>query len=305
MHTTQPLYGGIEAGGTKWVCAVADAEGDLVAAEVFPTTTPDETITATVGFFLEHRGLSAIGVGSFGPVDLRPGSPTYGHITSTPKPGWAHTDVVSPLRAALDVPVGLDTDVNAAALGEWRRGAGRGLDTVVYMTVGTGIGVGAVVNGRLLHGLLHPEFGHVRVPRDPARDAFAGSCPFHGDCLEGLASGEAMRQRWGRRAEDLDDPAAWELEAEYLAHAVMSLTYTLSPERIIIGGGVAKHAGLMARVRARAFDLAAGYPTTPPLTDATLMDEYVVGPSLGDHAGITGAIELGKLPTISGRRGCA
>ncbi|SDM35551.1 fructokinase [Nonomuraea maritima] len=305
MHTTQPLYGGIEAGGTKWVCAVADADGDLVATDVIPTTTPDETITATVRFFREHRGLSAIGVGSFGPVDLRPGSPAYGHITSTPKPGWAHTDVVSPLRAALDVPVGLDTDVNAAALGEWRHGAGRDLDTVVYMTVGTGIGVGAVVNGRLLHGLLHPEFGHVRVPRDPARDAFAGSCPFHGDCLEGLASGEAMRQRWGRRAESLDDPAAWELEAEYLAHAVMNLTYTLSPERIIIGGGVAKHPGLMARVRARAFDLAAGYPTTPPMTDATLMDEYVVSPSLGDHAGITGAIELGRLSTISGKKGCS
>ncbi|HLU75574.1 MAG TPA: ROK family protein, partial [Nonomuraea sp.] len=237
--------------------------------------------------------LRAVGVGSFGPVDLRPDSPAYGHILATPKPGWSYTDVVSPLRMALGVPVGLDTDVNAAALGEWRRGAGRGRETVAYLTVGTGIGLGAVVNGRLLRGLLHPEFGHIRVPRDRARDAFAGSCPFHGDCLEGLASGEAMRQRWGRRAEDLDDPAVWELEAGYLAHAVVNLTYVLSPERIVIGGGVAKRPGLLSRVRARAFDLAAGYPAAPALTGRAAMDEYVVGPELGDHSGITGAIELG------------
>ncbi|GLW11323.1 fructokinase [Microtetraspora sp. NBRC 13810] len=291
--STTPLYGGIEAGGTKWVCAVADAHGHVVATGVIPTTTPRTTIAAAVRFFRDHRTLAAIGVGSFGPVDLRAGSPTYGHIMATPKPGWAHTDVVSPLRTALHVPVGLDTDVNAAALGEWRRGAGQGLETVAYMTVGTGIGLGTVANGRLLHGLLHPEFGHIRVPHDRSRDVFAGSCPFHGDCLEGLASGEAMRRRWGQRPENLDEPAVWELEAEYLAHAVMNLTYTLSPERIIIGGGVAKRAGLMARIRARAFDLAAGYPAIPALTDRSAMDDYVVGPSLGDHSGITGAIELG------------
>lgn len=293
MSATPPLYGGIEAGGTKWVCAVADAEGRIIATSVIPTTTPRTTIAGAVRFFQEHRTLTAIGVGSFGPLDLRTGSPAYGHITATPKPGWAHTDVVSPLRSALRVPVGLDTDVNAAALGEWRRGAGRGLETLAYMTVGTGIGVGAVANGRLLHGLLHPEFGHIRVPHDRIRDPFAGSCPFHGDCLEGLASGEAMRRRWGRRAEELDDPGAWELEAEYLAHAVMNLTYTLSPERIVVGGGVAKHPGLMARIRARALDLAAGYPAIPELTDPAAMDGYVVGPSLGDHSGITGAVELG------------
>lgn len=288
-----PLYGGIEAGGTKWVCAVADAGGRVLETAVIPTTTPETTIAGAVRFFRRHRTLRAVGVGSFGPVDLRPDSPAYGHILATPKPGWSHTDVVSPLRTALGVPVGLDTDVNAAALGEWRRGAGRGRETVAYLTVGTGIGLGAVVNGRLLRGLLHPEFGHIRVPRDRTRDAFAGSCPFHGDCLEGLASGEAMRQRWGRRAEDLDDPAVWELEAGYLAHAVVNLTYVLSPERIVIGGGVAKRPGLLSRVRARAFDLAAGYPAAPALTVRAAMDEYVVGPELGDHSGITGAIELG------------
>ncbi|MET8145637.1 ROK family protein [Sphaerisporangium sp. NPDC005288] len=292
MSAPPPLFGGIEAGGTKWVCAVADAGGEILATHVLATTTPEETITGAVRFFQEHRTLAAIGVGTFGPVDLRPGSPTYGHITVTPKPGWTHTDVVSPLRAALRVPVGLDTDVNAAALGEWRRGAGRGLETLAYMTVGTGIGVGAVLNGRPAHGLLHPEFGHIRIPHDRARDPFAGSCPFHGDCLEGLASGEAMRRRWGRRAEDLDDPAAWELEAEYLAYAVTTLTYALSPERIVIGGGVAKRPGLLSRIRARAFDLAAGYPAIPALTDRSAMEEYVAGPSLGDHSGIAGAVEL-------------
>jgi fructokinase len=291
--STTPLYGGIEAGGTKWVCAVADARGQVVASGVIPTTTPQTTIAGAVRFFQDHPALTAIGVGSFGPVDLRTGSSTYGHITATPKPGWAYTDVVSPLRTALHVPVGLDTDVNAAALGEWRRGAGRGLNTVAYLTVGTGIGLGAVANGRLLHGLLHPEFGHIRIPHDRTRDTFAGSCPFHGDCLEGLASGEAMRRRWGQRAEDLNDPTVWDLEAEYLAHAVMNMTYTLSPERIIIGGGVAKHAGLMAQVRARAFGLAAGYPATSAVTDPAAMDEYVVSPSLGDRSGITGAVELG------------
>ncbi|MBP2708397.1 ROK family protein [Microbispora sp. RL4-1S] len=294
MTGTAPMYGGIEAGGTKWVCAVADADGHLLATEVIPTTTPEETIPGAIGFFRRHGTPAAVGVGTFGPVDLRPGSPTYGYITSTPKPGWAHTDVVSPLREALGVPVGLDTDVNAAALGEGRRGAGSGLSTISYITVGTGIGAGALVNGRPAHGLLHPEFGHILVPHDRARDPFAGSCPYHGDCLEGLASGEAMRRRWGRRAETLDDAWAWELEAEYLALAVLNLTYALSPERVIVGGGVAKHPALLARVRARLLDLAAGYPATPALTDPAAMDEYVVAPSLGDRAGVIGAVELAR-----------
>ncbi|GGK81262.1 fructokinase [Sphaerisporangium melleum] len=294
MNPEQPRYGAIEAGGTKWVCAVADAGGQIIATDVIPTTTPAQTIGGAVAFLRRHGPLAAVGVGTFGPVDLRAGSPSYGHITTTPKPGWAHTDVVSPLREALRVPVGLDTDVNAAALGEWRRGAGRGLDTFAYLTVGTGIGMGAVVNGRLLHGLLHPEFGHIRVPHDQVRDPYPGGCPFHGDCLEGLASGAAMRQRWGRPAEQLDDPRAWELEADYLAHAVMNLTYTLSPERIVIGGGVAGHPGLMALVRARVLDLAAGYPAAEALTVPAAVAEYVTGPALGGHSGITGAAELAR-----------
>ncbi|MBB2749038.1 UNVERIFIED_ORG: fructokinase [Microbispora rosea subsp. rosea] len=294
MDGFPPFYGGIEAGGTKWVCAVADAGGGVLATEVIPTSTPETTIRAAVRFFEARRPLAALGIGTFGPVDVRPGSPTYGRILATPKPGWANVDVVAPLRAALDVPVRLDTDVNAAALGEWRRGAGAGLGTFAYMTVGTGVGVGAVVNDGLLHGLLHPEFGHIRIPHDPARDPFAGSCPFHGDCLEGLASGEAMRRRWGRPAEHLDDPSAWELEAEYVALAVMNLTYALSPERIVVGGGVAKHPALLPAVRARLLTLAAGYPGAPVPAGPAAMEEYVTGPSLGDRSGVVGAVELAR-----------
>lgn len=294
MQPTVPVYGGIEAGGTKWVCAVADAGGHVLATEVIPTSTPETTIGAVVRFFGDRRPLAAIGIGTFGPVDVRPGSPTYGHILATPKPGWANTDVVSPLRAALGVPVRLDTDVNAAALGEWRRGAGTGLGSLAYLTVGTGIGLGAVVNGGLVHGLLHPEFGHIRVPHDPVRDPFAGSCPFHGDCLEGLASGEAMRRRWGRPAERLDDEPAWSLEAEYIALAIVNLTYTLSPERIVVGGGVAKHPSLLPGVRERLLGLAARYPGPPLPTGPDAMNEYVTAPSLGDHAGVIGAVELAR-----------
>ncbi len=294
MKATAPVYGGIEAGGTKWVCAVAGAGGDVLATEVIPTTTPETTIGAVVRFFGDRRPLAAIGVGTFGPVDVRPGSPTYGRILATPKPGWANTDVVFPLRAALGVPVRLETDVNAAALGEWRRGAGVGLGSLAYMTVGTGIGVGAVVNDGLVHGLLHPEFGHIRIPHDPVRDPFPGCCPFHGDCLEGLASGEAMRRRWGRPAEHLDDESAWRLEAEYVALAVMNLTYTLSPERIVVGGGVAEHPSLLPEVRARLLGLAGGYPGPPLPADPETMNEYVTAPSLGDRAGVVGAVELAR-----------
>ena len=291
---TAPFFGGIEAGGTKWVCAVADAGGEVLATEVIPTTTPETTIGAALRFFGGHGPIAALGVGTFGPVDVRPGSPTYGRILATPKPGWADVDVVSPFRAELGVPVRLDTDVNAAALGEWRRGAGAGLGTIAYMTVGTGIGVGAVVNGGLVHGLLHPEFGHIRIPHDTGRDPFAGSCPFHGDCLEGLASGEAMRRRWGRRAEHLDDPSAWELEAGYIALALVNLTYALSPERIVVGGGVAKHPALLPAVRARLLTLTAGYPGPPVPAGPAAMDEYVTGPALGDRSGVAGAVELAR-----------
>jgi fructokinase len=286
------IYGGIEAGGTKWVCAIGDGPGNLRETVTFPTTTPVETIGRAAGFFTRADGLAAVGVGSFGPIDVRRSSPTWGSITTTPKAGWAHTDVVSALGLALGLPVAFDTDVNAAALGEQRWGAAIALDTFCYITVGTGIGGGGMSNGRLLHGLLHPEFGHMRIPHDRARDPFEGACPYHGDCFEGLASGGALRQRWGRSAEDLDDAAAWELEAEYLALGLVNVVCTLSPQRIILGGGVMKRPGLLALVRARMRELLAGYIAAPELTDA--IDDYVVAPALGDRAGVLGAIELAR-----------
>ena len=285
-------YGGIEAGGTKWVCAVADRPAELLKTEAFPTTGPGETVRRAVRFFTENGPVGALGVGAFGPVDIRPASPTWGTITTTPKPGWADTDLVASLRAGLGVPIALDTDVNAAALGEWRQGAAAGLDTFCYITVGTGIGGGAVAGGRIVHGLLHPEFGHMRIPHDRARDPFDGICPYHGDCLEGLASGEAIRQRWGRAGQELSGSAAWELEAEYLALALVNVICVLSPQRIIIGGGVAKQPRLLPLARQRVRELLAGYLRAPELTEPDAIERYIVPPGLGDSSGVIGAIEL-------------
>jgi len=287
-------YGGIEAGGTKWVCAVADRPGQPLETEPFPTTAPGPTVSRAARFFATRGPVDAIGVGAFGPVEIRRDSPAWGTITTTPKPGWADTDLAGALIAALGVPVALDTDVNAAALGEWRWGAGAGLDTFVYITVGTGIGGGAVAGGRLVHGLLHPEFGHMRIPHDRAADPFDGICPYHGDCLEGLASGEAIRQRWGRAGEELTATAAWDIEAEYLALALVNVICALSPQRIIIGGGVAKQPALLPLARRRVRELLAGYLRAPELTDAAATDGYIVTPRLGDRAGVIGAIELAR-----------
>jgi len=288
------LYGGIEAGGTKWVCAIGDGNGKLLESGTVPTTTPVETISRTALFFLNNGPLEAIGVGAFGPVDLDSSSATFGYITTTPKPGWSHTDVASRLRVALGLPVVVDTDVNAAALGEWRWGAGRGLGIVSYVTVGTGIGGGSVIDGRPLHGLSHPEFGHIRVPHDRTRDPFDGSCPYHGVCLEGLASGQALRMRYGRGGEDITDPAAWELEAEYVALGLLDLVLTLSPHRIIVGGGVAKQQCLIPLVRSRVRELAAGYMVSAAFAKPSGLDDYIVRPQLGDHSGVHGAIELAR-----------
>ncbi|HWX09255.1 MAG TPA: ROK family protein [Gaiellaceae bacterium] len=291
-------YGGVEAGGTKWVCAIGDGPGNVSATVTFPTTTPDETIGRAVDFFTDASGLAGVGVGSFGPIDARRSSPTWGSITTTPKAGWAHTDVVSALGHALGLPVAFDTDVNAAALGEQCWGAAVGLETFCYVTVGTGIGGGGMANGRLMHGLLHPEFGHMRIPHDTARDPFEGVCPYHGDCFEGLASGGSIRQRWGKPAEELHDPAVWELEAEYLALGLMNVVCTLSPERIILGGGVMKQPGLLELTRTRMRELLAGYIAAPELADG--IGDYVVSPALGDHAGVLGAIELARRAALDG-----
>jgi len=287
------IYGGIEAGGTKWVCAIGSGPDDLRQTVTFPTTQPEETIGRAVDFFAADGSLAAVGIGSFGPIDVQRNSPTWGRITTTPKPGWADTDVVAALGAALELPLGFDTDVNAAALGEHRWGAAAGLETFCYITVGTGIGGGGMANGRLMHGLLHPEFGHMRIPHDRTQDPFDGACPYHGDCLEGLASGDAIRARWGRPAQEITDERAWELEAEYLALGLVNVICTLSPERIIVGGGVMNAPSLLPLVRRRLSDLAGGYFDAPELGDA--IDEYVVAPALGDRAGVLGALELARL----------
>jgi fructokinase len=289
-------YGGVEAGGTKWVCAIGDGPDGVRETATFPTTTPEETIARTADFFAQNGGILALGVGSFGPIDVRRSSPTWGHITTTPKPGWADTDIAVALGGALGVPVAFDTDVNAAALGEQRWGAAVGLETFCYITIGTGIGGGGMANGRLMHGLIHPEFGHMRVPHDRERDPFDGVCPYHGDCFEGLASGEAVRQRWGKRGDELTGAAVWELEAGYLALGLVNVICTLSPQRIILGGGVTKQPTLLPLVREKVRELLAGYVDAREL-DAGL-DEFIVTPVLGDRAGVLGAIELAR--TASG-----
>ncbi len=288
------MYAGIEAGGTKWVCAVGTGPDDLTAETTFPTTTPQETLGRMADFLREHEArLDAVGIASFGPVDLDASSPTYGSITSTPKSGWNGADVVGAARDAVDMPIGFDTDVNGAALGEGRWGAAKGLDTFVYVTVGTGIGGGGVVRGELLHGLLHPEMGHLLV-RHAEGDDFAGVCPYHGDCLEGMAAGPALKQRWGRPAEELEDDleAALELQASYLGQLATALTLTLSPQLIILGGGVMKLPGLVERVRDETVALLGGYIDVPAVTKET--DSYIVIPGLGDRAGVLGAIALAE-----------
>jgi fructokinase len=287
------LYGGIEAGGTKWVCAVGTGPDDVRELVSFPTTDPSQTIARAADFFARNGKLASVGIGSFGPIDVQRTSPTWGRITTTPKPGWADTDIVAELREVLDLPLAFDTDVNAAALGEHRWGAAAGLETFCYITVGTGIGGGGMANGRLMHGLLHPEFGHMRIPHDRARDPFEGVCPYHGDCLEGLASGDAVRARWGQRPEELDDERVWLLEAEYVALGLVNLIYALSPQKIIVGGGLTNEPSLLPLVRRRVGELVAGYLQAPELGEA--IDDYIVSPALGDRAGVFGALELARL----------
>jgi len=273
------VFGGIEAGGSKWKCAVGTGPDDLRAAATIPTTSPSETIGRAVEFFEREVRVDAVGLGSFGPIDRR-----RGYITTTPKPGWRETDVAGEIHRRLGVPVAFDTDVNAAALGEHRWGAGRGLDTFCYVTVGTGIGGGAIVGGELLHGLAHPELGHIRIPHDRDTDPFPGSCPFHGDCWEGLASGPALEARYGRPPHELDDETAWALEARYLGLGLTAVIGVLSPQRIVLGGGVLERPGLLQLVSAEIEALLGDYVPAPELTP----------PALGQRAGVLGALALAE-----------
>jgi fructokinase len=296
------LYGGIEAGGTKFVCAVGQGPNEIHAQTEFPTTTPQETIARAIAFFADQpEPIVALGIGSFGPVDPDPRSPAFGTITTTPKPGWRDVDIKGRIQSALHVPVGFDTDVNAAALGEYRWGAAQDADTFVYITVGTGIGGGAMVAGNLLHGLVHPEMGHIRIPHDPERDPFAGICPFHGDCLEGLATGPAIEARWQQRGEDLpDDHPAWPLEAHYLALGLTAIICTLSPQRVILGGGVMQRLFLFPMIRSQVRDLLNGYIQAPAIIEQ--IDTYIVPPGLGRQAGVLGAIALAARAREDGSR---
>ncbi|MEG0137161.1 MAG: ROK family protein [Cetobacterium sp.] len=283
------FIGGIEAGGTKFICGVGNDKGDILERVSFPTETPEKTMINVVNFF-KHKGIKAIGIGSFGPIDPDPKSPTYGYITSTPKPGWGNYDLVGELKKHFDIPMVFDTDVNGAALGEATWGEGKGLKNCLYLTIGTGIGGGALVEGNLVHGMLHPEMGHILVRRHP-NDDFKGCCPYHEDCFEGMASGPSIEKRWGVKAFTLPtNHEAWELEAFYIAQALVNFILTLSPEKIILGGGVMKQQHLFPLIRKEVVKLLNGYVQTKEICKN--IDEYIVYPGLGDNAGLLGALAL-------------
>jgi fructokinase len=292
------LYGGIEAGGTKFVCMVASGPGEIQAEIRFPTTTPTETLTRCIAFFNEQaqilgQPVASVGIACFGPIDLNPESPTFGYITTTPKAGWAHTDVMGPIRQGLGVPVAFDHDVVVAGLGEGKWGSAQSLSNFLYMTIGTGIGGGVIAGGKPVHGLVHPEIGHMLLRRDEKRDPFSGDCPYHHDCLEGLASGPAMAKRWNKPAFDLPfEHPAWALEAEYLASAVHNLVCVLSPQRVILGGGVMQQERLFPLIRTRVAESLNGYIQS----DAILknIDEYIVPPGLGNQSGALGCIAMAQ-----------
>lgn len=282
--------GALEAGGTKMVCAVGNEAGEIFEQISIPTKTPEETIPALTEYF-GGKNIEALGIGCFGPVDLDPASETYGYITSTPKTAWKDYNIVGAFSDALGCPVGFDTDVNGSVLGEVTFGQAKGKKCVVYVTIGTGIGAGVCIEGRLLHGMLHPEAGHVLVQKRPA-DSFSGVCPYHKSCLEGLASGPAIEARWGRKAVLLrDDKEVWDLEAYYIAQALVNYILTLSPDMIILGGGVMHQEQLFPIIRSYVKELLGGYIRTEELAHP---ERYIVPASLKDNQGIMGCLELAR-----------
>lgn len=292
------LYGGIEAGGTKFVCMIGSGPDDIKAEVQFPTTTPTQTINRVIEFFKnkqKHLGeLSAIGIGSFGPVSINKQSPSYGYITTPPKTHWANTNILGSIKSEFNIPVFIDTDVNCAALGEYYWGSAQGINTFVYLTIGTGVGGGVIVNGKILHGLLHTEMGHMRITHDYLEDPFHGNCPFHGDCLEGMTSGSAIAERWGIKANKIpDDHPAWSLAAKYIALAVYNVTCILSPEIIILGGGVMNRKQLYPMIQEHLLTLNNNYIKLPVATNE--IDDYITAPGLGDRSGVLGSIALASL----------
>jgi fructokinase len=291
------VFAGIEAGGTKWVCMIANHPGDIRATTRIPTGLPEGTIGSAIEFIRnqvpEPGDLGGIGIGSFGPLDLKKGSNTFGYLTTTPKPGWAHTNLINPFKMEFNLPIGFDTDVNAAALGERLWGAGSQLSDFIYMTVGTGIGGAAVANHELIHGMIHPEMGHMLIPHDWERDPFPGVCPYHGDCLEGLATGPAIQARWKQPAEDLPpEHPAWQLEAHYLGLGISNLITALSPQRVILGGGVMDQSQLFPMIRNEVRELLGDYISTSEIMEPN--EEYIVPPVLGPQAGVLGAVALAQ-----------
>ncbi len=282
--------GALEAGGTKMVCATGNEKGEILKRASFPTLTPDETLPLLVDFF-KGEELDALGIACFGPVDLNRDSPTYGYITNTPKKGWANCDVLGAFRE-LGIPVGFDTDVNGSVLGEYTWGAGRGLHSLLYITVGTGVGTGIITDGHLLHGMMHSEGGHILLSRHPD-DKYKGHCPFHPDCFEGLCCGPAVEERWGAKGTELAGrDEVWDMEAWYLAQALVDYTMMISPQRIILGGGIMHQTQLLPLIRRYFREFLNNYIQTKELMD---LDSYIVVQSLDDNQGILGALRLGQL----------
>ena len=283
------LFGALEAGGTKMVCAIGDENGNILERVSIPTGTPENTMPPMIEFF-KGKGISALGIGCFGPVDLDKKSPTYGYITSTPKLAWPNYPIVAEFEKALGIPVGFDTDVNAAALGEATWGCTKDVDNSIYITIGTGVGVGVIANGKPYHGMIHPEGGHILLSRHPQDPMVGSGCPFHENCMEGLAAGPSLEKRWGVKGAELAGrPEVWELEAWYIAQAITNYIMILSPQRIICGGGVMHQDCLLPMIRKNVTEMVNGYIKGKGMDD---LENYIGGVSLNDNQGAMGAVKL-------------
>lgn len=280
-------YGSIEAGGTKFVVAVGDENQNILNKATFPTEAPAETMPHVIEFFKENP-VVALGIGSFGPIEMNPEASDYGFITETPKLAWRNFDFLGALQQEFDIPMYWTTDVNVAAWGEYKQGAAKDAKHLFYSTIGTGIGGSFIANDQFFAGMSHPETGHIPVERYP-EDDFAGVCPSHGNCLEGMASGPAIEARIGHSAKDLPiDDKHWQMEAFYIAQACVTYTLLYSPEIIVLGGGVSNQAALFPMIREAFAKKLNNYVSVPPL------DQYIQHAAFGDGAGTVGALLLAK-----------